>query len=112
MTSSQRHIVFCTLFLLLVWEPASSALPSLPALKIVADFTLPVPHWKSPEGLQPSLRTIAPAYGGDFLVRSADIRWDDDGHVLVAAGRDGTFRLPVDARDRSPLERAFGPLPN
>lgn len=107
------HFVRLALVLLLQgWALASfaGALPS--ALRIVVDFTVPLPHWSSPEGLQPSLRNLAPAYGGSFLARSADIRWDDDGHVLVAAGRDGTFRLPANARDRSPLERVFGPLPN
>ncbi len=43
------------------------------------------------------MRTIAPAFGDTFLGRPHDIRWEDDSHMLVAAGRDGTFRLPVAA---------------
>ncbi|HEX4959966.1 MAG TPA: hypothetical protein VF173_03940 [Thermoanaerobaculia bacterium] len=112
MTFPQRHVFRCGLLLLLqAWSLAGFAVSSPPALKIVVDFTLPLSYWRSPEGVQPPLRTLAPAYSGDFLARSADIRWDDDGHVLVAASRDGTFRLPVDARGHSPLERVLGPLP-
>ncbi len=58
------------------------------------------------------LRKITPADDESFLARPADIRWDDDGHVLVAARRNGTFRLPVSGGDRSLLERAYGPLPD
>jgi hypothetical protein len=32
--------------------------------------------------------------------------------VLVAGGKDGTFRLPVADGDRSPLERVYAPLPD
>jgi hypothetical protein len=85
---------------------------SLPSLKVLSDQVIPTAAWKSPERLQPALRKIAPAYGVGFLARTADIRWDDDGHVLVAACRDGTFRLPVVENDRSPLERVYAPLPD
>ncbi len=66
----------------------------------------------APVGLQPILRKIAPVGGDSFLSWPTDIRWDDEGHVLVAANRNGTFRIPVAEGDHSPLERAYGPLPN
>lgn len=91
------------------WAPHVAGAASL---KIISDRSLPFPQWRSTEGLQPALRKIAPADGDSFLARAAAIRWDDDRHVLVAAGRDGTFRLPAADGDRSPLERVYGPLPD
>jgi len=95
----------------LAWGSSGFAGTSPPTLKILAERALPSPHWSSPGGLQPVLRKIKPVDGDSFLARPADIRWDDEGHVLVAACRNGTFRLPV-AEDRSPLERAYAPLPD
>lgn len=98
---------------LLPWVMAGSVLagPPLPSLRLVSDLALPRPHWATPGGVQPSLRSATPAYGKSFLNWSADIRWDDDGHVLVAGIRDGTFRVPVAPSDRTPLERVYPPLP-
>jgi hypothetical protein len=89
------------------WADAAS-----PVLKAFSDRALPFPQWRSPDGLQPILRKVVPNDGSVFISRPADIRWDDDLHVLVAARRDGTFRLPVNETDRSPLERAYAPLPD
>jgi hypothetical protein len=110
----RRRPLGLVLFFLLVpvWAPSSSARATPPFLKVLSDRTIPFPRWGSPDGVQPVLRKVAPAYGNSFIGRAADIRWDDDGHVLVAACRDGTFRLPVADVDRSPLERVYGPLPD
>src|SRR3954451_5359470 len=72
------------------WANAAS-----PVLKAFSDRALPFPQWRSPDGWQPILRKVVPNDGSVFISRPADIRWDDDLHVLVAARRDGTFRLPV-----------------
>jgi hypothetical protein len=91
---------------------ANSFAEALPRLKIISDREILSTRWRSPGGLQPVLRNVAPAYGASFLARAADIRWDDDEHVLIAACRDGTFRLPVVDDGRSLLERAYPPLPD
>jgi hypothetical protein len=93
-------------------EPANSFAGAMPRLKIISDREILSPRWRSPNGLQPVLRNVTPAYGASFLARAADIRWDDEGHVLIAACRDGTFRLPVVDDGRSLLERAYPPLPD
>ena len=113
MKNSWLRLFGSVLFLFLAVESPSSFAGATPSiLRVLSDRAVPFPGWRSPEGLQPGLRKVAPAYGGGFLGRVADIRWDDDSHVLVAACRDGTFRLPVAEGDRSPLERAYGPLPD
>lgn len=96
----------------LLCAPALLAGAPAEPLRVVADLTLPLAHWATPGGLQQALRSTPPAYGTSYLGRTADIRWDDDGHVLVAGVKDGTLRLAVSPSDRSPLERAFPTLPN
>lgn len=109
-----RHCLVGPLTLLLAhaWASLGWAGTPPPALKIVSDRVIPSPRWNSSSGLQPVLRKVTPAYGESFLNGPEDIRWDDDGHVLVAAGRDGTFRLSVVDDNRSVLERAYAPLPD
>ncbi len=108
-----RHRLFSLVLFLATqaWALASHAAGSSPSLRILADRLIPSPQWRPSEGVQPMLRKITPDDGKRFLSRPADIRWDDDRYLLVAACRDGTFRLPVDD-DHSLLERTYGPLPD
>lgn len=81
-------------------------------LKVLSDQALPLSAWQTEAGRHTQLRKVAPAYGKHFLLRAADVRWQDDRHVLIASIRDGTLRVAVDPGEHAQLGREFGPLEN
>jgi hypothetical protein len=109
-----KNLNRCLSFLLALqmWAVPSFAGAASPSLKIISARAIPFSSWKSPGGIHPFLRKVAPAYGDSFLGRPVDVRWDGNEHVLIAACRDGTLRASVSEDEgHAQLERAYAPLP-